>query len=80
MNTKSLDIHRKSLHFSETHPILKGNHSKMQMNIILIIKYLKSFSQTLRHHENKPWISHKEALNINEVLFGYGERKYVEEN
>ena len=42
--------------------------------------YLKSFSQSLRHPENKPLISHKEALNINEVLFGYGERKYMEEN
>ena len=52
----------------------------MQINIILIITYLESFSQSLRHPENKPWISRKEALNINEVLFGYGERKYMEEN
>ena len=46
------------------------------MNIILIITYLRLFLQSLRHPENKPLISHKEALNINEVLFGYGRRKW----
>ena len=50
------------------------------MNIILIITYLRLFLQSLRHPENKPLISHKEALNINEVRFGCGERKYMEEN
>ena len=43
----------------------------------LVITYFKLFSQRLRLPENKPWISHKEALSINEVMFGYGERKYM---
>ena len=42
--------------------------------------HLKSFSQSLRHPENKPFISHKKALYIDEVLFGHSERKYMEEN
>jgi hypothetical protein len=44
------------------------------------MKYFELFLQHLKHPENKPGISHKEALNINEFLFGCVERKYMEEN
>ena len=53
--------------------------SKIKIGHILntVKIYFKLFSQRLRLPENKPWISHKEALNINEVIVGYGERKYT---
>ena len=62
----------KSLHFKY--------NKRTTMKIFQPLIYFELFSQRLRHPKNKPLISHKEALNINEVLFGDGERKYMEEN